>query len=112
MERPSPALRIAASARDPAWVGRVFWSGAALVLLWPLAVATEFAPGRLFDAASREASLAFLRGFWPPAYTPDFLALIARETWRTVAIATAGLTLALILAIPATIVSSRMLSIS
>ena len=30
--------------RDPAWLSRLFWSGAALVLLWPLLVATEFKP--------------------------------------------------------------------
>jgi phosphonate transport system permease protein len=38
--------------------------------------------------------------------------LVARESWRTVAIATAGMTLALVLALPLTLLSTRVLSIS
>jgi phosphonate transport system permease protein len=38
--------------------------------------------------------------------------MVARETWRTVAIATAGMTLALLLALPLTLLSTRVLSIS
>jgi phosphonate transport system permease protein len=104
--RPAPPTR------DPAWLGRVFWTGAALVLLWPLFSATEFRPGSLFDARSREVTAQFLRGFFPPALAPDFLAMVARETWRTVAIATAGITLALGVAVPLTLVSTRALSVS
>ena len=99
-------------ARDPAWLGRVFWTGAALVLLWPLLTATEFRPWQLFDARSREVTGQFLRSFLPPALAPDFLALVARETWRTVAIATAGMTLALGIAVPLTLLSTRALSVS
>jgi phosphonate transport system permease protein len=99
-------------ARDPAWLGRVFWTGAALVLLWPLLSATEFKPWQLFDARSREVTGRFLRTFVPPAMSPDFLVLVARETWRTVAIATAGITLALVIALPLTLLSTRVLSVS
>ena len=106
------ARRIAPPARDPAWAGRVFWSAAALVLLWPLLVATEFRPGGLFEARSLEVSARFLRSFLPPALGSDFLALVARETWRTVAIATAGMSLALLLALPLTLLSTRVLSVS
>src|SRR4029450_5241615 len=41
-----------------------------------------------------------------------FLWLVARETWRTVAIATAGLVLALVIALPLTLLSVRVLSVS
>jgi phosphonate transport system permease protein len=99
-------------ARDPAWLGRVFWTGAALVLLWPLLTATEFRPWQLFDARSRAVTGQFLRSFLPPALAPDFLALVAHETWRTVAIATAGMTLALGIAVPLTLLSTRALSVS
>jgi phosphonate transport system permease protein len=99
-------------ARDPAWLGRVFWTGAALVLLWPLLSATEFKPWQLFDARSREVTGQFLRTFVPPAMSPEFLVLVARETWRTVAIATAGITLALVIALPLTLLSTRVLSVS
>jgi phosphonate transport system permease protein len=37
---------------------------------------------------------------------------VARETWRTVAIATAGMSLALVLALPLTLLSTRALSVS
>ena len=98
--------------RDPAWWGRVFWSGTALVLCWPLLVATEFRPWTLFDPRSLQVTGQFLASFLPPAHSAEFLAMVARETWRTVAMATAGLTLALLVAVPATLLSTRVLSIS
>jgi phosphonate transport system permease protein len=102
----------AAPTRDPAWLGRLFWLGAAAVLLWPALVATEFRPWVLLEPGSLGPTTQFLASFVPPAHAPDFLALVARETWRTVAIATAGITLALVLAVPLTLVSTRVLSIS
>jgi phosphonate transport system permease protein len=98
--------------RDPAWAGRVAWLCAGLVLLWPLAVATEFRPWQLFEPAALRASGQFAASFWPPAHTPGFLREVVAETWRTVAIATAGMTLALLIAVPATLMSTRVLSIS
>src|SRR3990167_1867174 len=103
--RPAPA-------HDPAWLSRLFWLGAALVLLWPMVVATEFRPWILFEPKNLEVTAQFLGSFVPPAHSADFLALVARETWRTVAIATAGLTLALVVAVPLTLLSVRVLSIS
>ena len=97
---------------DPAWWGRVFWAGAALVMLWPLLTATEFKPWLLLDPRSLAVTGQFVRGFWPPAHEPDFLRQVAVETWRPVAIATAGLTLALVLAVPATLLSTHVLSVS
>jgi phosphonate transport system permease protein len=108
---PTAGLR-APPTRDPAWLGRVFWTGAALVLLWPLFVATEFRPWILFEASNLKVTGQFLASFLPPAHSAEFLAMVARETWRTVAIATAGLTLALLLALPLTLLSTRVLSVS
>ena len=96
--------------RDPAWLGRLFWGSAAVVLLWPLLVATEFRPWLLWQEDSVEPTLRFLATFLPPAHSSEFLTLVARETWRTVAIATAGISLALVLAIPLTLLSTRVLS--
>jgi phosphonate transport system permease protein len=98
--------------RDPAWLSRLFWSGAALVLLWPLLVATEFKPWVLAEPESLKVSANFVASFLPPAHAPEFLAMVARESWRTVAIATAGMTLALALALPLTLLSTRVLSVS
>jgi phosphonate transport system permease protein len=99
-------------ARDPAWLGRLFWCGAALVVLWPLMHATEFRPWILFEAKNLEVTGDFLASFLPPAHSAEFLAMVARETWRTVAIATAGLTLALVIAVPLTLVATSVLSVS
>ena len=99
-------------ARDPAWLGRVFWTTAALVLLWPLMVTTEFRPWILLAPDSLRSGGSFLASFFPPAYGADFLAMVARETWRTVAMATAGITLALLLALPLTLLTTRALSVS
>jgi len=101
-----------AALRDPAWLGRLFWLCAGLALLWPLGLATEFRPWVLLEPDSLRVSARFLGDFFPPSLQPDFLLLVARETWRTVAMATAGITLALLLAIPLTLLSTRVLSIS
>jgi phosphonate transport system permease protein len=98
--------------RDPAWVGRLFWSTAALAVLWPLAVATEFRPWVLFEADNLRVSAQFLGSFWPLAHSGEFLMMVAYETWRTVAMATAGVTLGLLLAWPMTLLSTRALSVS
>jgi len=98
--------------RDPAWPGRVGWMLALLVLMWPLLVATEFRPWVLLDERSLGPTLGFLAAFVPPKLAPEFLALVGRETWRTVAIATAGITLALLIAVPMALLATRALSIS
>jgi phosphonate transport system permease protein len=103
---PSPSLR------DPAWPVRVFWLLAAGVLLWPLLVLAEFKPWVLLSPESLKPTLRFLSDFFPPRIDAEFLWLVARETWRTIAIATAGLALALVIAWPLTLLSVRGLSLS
>ncbi|MEH3086669.1 MAG: ABC transporter permease subunit [Xylophilus ampelinus] len=98
--------------RDPARAGRIAATLLALALLWPMLAATEFRPWTLLDPASRAATARFLADFVPPASDPEFLRRVARETWRTVAIATAGVTLALAIAIPCCLLSTRALSVS
>lgn len=110
-KRPLPGSTPAAL-RDPAWRGRVFWTLATLALLWPMLVLTEFQPWLLLEPDALTPALRFLADFVPPKLDGDFLAMVARETWRTVAIATAGLTLALLLAVPLALLSARVLSIS
>jgi phosphonate transport system permease protein len=106
MAAPAPALR------DPAWTGRVWGLVACVVVLWPLLVLTEFKPWILWDAASLKPTLRFLGDFFPPKVDRDFLVLVAKETWRTVAMATAGIALALLLAVPLALLSVRVLSVS
>jgi phosphonate transport system permease protein len=98
--------------RDPAWRQRVFWALASLAALWPLLVLTEFKPWLLWEPGALKPALRFVADFVPPKMEGEFLWMVARETWRTVAIATAGLTLALVLAIPLALLSVRVLSVS
>jgi len=98
--------------RDPAWHQRVFWIVFSLVLVWPLAVATEFRPGVLFEAENMRISAEFIGSFFPPVLEPDLLWRIVDATWTTVAIATAGMVMALTIAFPLTILSTRVLSVS
>ncbi len=99
-------------ARDPAWLRR--WSALLVgaVLLWPLVVWTEFNPLTFADARSLGATWNFVRDFAPPRHDAEFLGVLVRETWRTVAIATAGLTLAWLLAVPLALLASTRLSVS
>ncbi|WP_348694293.1 ABC transporter permease [Duganella fentianensis] len=97
---------------DPAWRGRLAASAVALILLWPMLVVTEFKPWLLLDWQSLSATGRFLADFLVPAHGSEFLLMLAEQTWQTVAIATAGLTLALIGAIPATLIINEQLSIS
>ncbi|HYF58511.1 MAG TPA: ABC transporter permease [Burkholderiaceae bacterium] len=98
--------------RDPAWTRRVSWTLVALVLLAPALVAVEFRPWILLEPANLKVTRAFVADFFPPKLEPAFLAMVARETWRTVAIATAGIALALAIAIPLTLLSTGALSVS
>ena len=98
--------------RDPAWIRRVSWFVVACVILWPALVSTEFRPWVFFETENLKVTTRFLAEFFPPALSPEFLELVVREAWRTVAIATAGTFLALVLAIPLTLLSTTVLSIS
>ena len=98
--------------RDPAFSSRLFWLSLAILLLWPLTVATEFRPWVLWEPDNRKVTRDFLASFWPLVHDAEFIRLVARETWRTVAMATAGVTLALVLAIPMSLMAARVLSLS
>ncbi|MBL8386368.1 MAG: ABC transporter permease subunit [Burkholderiales bacterium] len=106
MNAPAPHLR------DPAWIARVSWTLFALVLLAPALVVTEFKPWLLVEPDALKATRRFLADFFPPKVDAAFLGLVAREAWRTIAIATAGMALALLIAIPLTLASTSALSVS
>ena len=110
MDRAVPAPD--AALRDPAWTARLFWLLAAAVILWPLLVLAEFKPWVLLSPGSLKPTLRFLADFFPPRIDAEFMLLVARETWRTVAIATAGLALAMLIAVPLALLSVRVLSVS
>jgi phosphonate transport system permease protein len=103
---------VSPTVRDPAWAGRVFWVLAGLAVLWPALVLAEFKPWVLLEPGALKPALLFVGDFFPPRADAEFVLLLARETWRTVAMATAGLALALLLAVPLALLSVRVLSLS
>jgi len=103
---------VPAAGRDPALLRRWTLLLGLAVLLWPLLVLTEFKPWQLLDERSLRSTGRFLAQFVPPRADAEFLGLLARETWRTVAIATAGLALAWVIAVPLAIGASARLSVS
>ena len=67
----------------------------------------EFQPAALFETGHLQVMADFLRGFLPPSTAPDFLALLAKATLETLAIATAGIALAFLIAAPLAVLASR-----
>ena len=112
LNTPVSATVVSPQLRDPAWISRVFWLLAAAVLLAPALVITEFKPWTLFEPETIKSTKRFIGDFFPPKIEPEFLLMVVREAWRTVAIATAGMALALIIAIPLTFISTSAISVS
>lgn len=98
--------------RDPATLPRLLLSAMVLLLLWPMARLTEFDAGALLDPANRPALARFLGTFVPLSLSREFLELLLRSTVETLAIATAGMALALVVGGPLALVVSRSLSVS
>ncbi len=75
-------------------------------------VSSEFKPWVIFEAGNLKPAMQFLGDFFPPKTSSDFLLEVAVAAWRTVAIATVGITLALVIAVPLALLSVQALSIS
>ena len=98
--------------RDPAWNGRLSLVILFFGVLLPVGYFAEFNPLVFFEPSSLKAARQFLVTFFPPAHSTEFLILAAEATWKTVAIATVGIFLALLIAIPLALVANQSLSIS
>ena len=98
--------------RDPAALPRLLLTLLALALLWPGIQLSELDLGVLLQADSQSEMGRFVAAFWPPTHDAYFLQLLLDATLQTLAIATAGMALALLLAIPASLLASRALSLS
>jgi len=98
--------------RDPLARTRLTALLLAVAVLWPVGVITEFRPLALFDAGSLRVMGGFLAGFLPPSTAPDFLALLAKATLETLAMATAGIALAFVIAVPLAFAMTQSLSVS
>ncbi|WP_313024744.1 PhnE/PtxC family ABC transporter permease [Pseudomonas lopnurensis] len=105
-------LNPALAQRDPAAASRLLLTLLAVALLWPGLGLSELDLGVLFDGSNADTMGTFLAGFWPPEHGGEFLALLWQATLETLAIATAGMALALAVAIPCALLATRALSIS
>ena len=97
---------------DPAAAGRVLALVVAIAVLWPLGVIGGFRPGVLFEAQNLKVMGGFLAAFLPPETSSEFLAYLGRATLETLAIATAGIVLAFVIAVPLAMATTQALSIS
>jgi phosphonate transport system permease protein len=86
--------------RDPAARPRLTAALATIAILWPLFQAAEVKPGALFDAGNMKVIGNFLAAFLPPEMGMEFLGYLGKATLETLAIATAGIALAFVLAAP------------
>ncbi|MHC8376672.1 phosphonate ABC transporter, permease protein PhnE [Pseudomonas sp. MDT1-16] len=98
--------------RDPATRPRLLLILLALALLWPGIRFSELDLSVLVASDSQSEIGKFVSAFWPPAHDEAFIELLLQATLQTLAIATAGMALALLLAVPASLLASRALSLS
>jgi len=103
---------LAIPVRDPAAVPRLLLALGIIILLWPGFKLTEFDPSVLFEERSLDTMARFVGTFFPLESSAEFLRLVARSTLETLAIATAGTALAMLIAWPLALVVTRTLSIS
>lgn len=105
MAEGAPALR------DPALHSRLATGLTLLVLLWPLGHWAGIAPSQLWQADNLQVVGGFVAGFWPPAHDSFFLGLLGDAILQTIAIASVGLALACVLAVPLAFVICDALSL-
>ena len=97
---------------DPATPSRFAFIVLAVLVLWPMLELSQFKPWLFLEPGNMEVLGNFLIQFFPPHLDIEFLQLVLAATIETLAIATAGVTLAIALAVPLSLVIARSLSIS
>jgi phosphonate transport system permease protein len=105
-------LAASPSLRDPAARSRLTSVVVVIAILWPLLALADFRPWLLFEPGNLQVMTNFLAGFLPPSMAPDFLAMLAKATLETLAIATAGIALAFVIAAPLAVVATRALAVA
>lgn len=98
--------------RDPDALARAGWALAAVLVLWPLLLIAEFRPAELFEERNLKVMGGFLGQFFPPNLNGEFLGLVLKATVETLAMASAGIALAMLFAAPLGLALSYSLSIS
>ena len=84
----------------------------ALAILWPMMQLAQFDVFALFEVSNLKVFANFLIQFFPPNLQTSFLALVLKATVETLAMATAGIALAMLMAVPLGLIITYSLSIS
>ena len=95
-----PSSKQSIALRDPAARSRLWGAVLAVVVLWPLFDGAGVSVSALFDADNLRVIGGFLANFLPPDTSAEFAAYLWQATLETLAIATFGLLLAFVLAVP------------
>jgi phosphonate transport system permease protein len=98
--------------RDPDALRRFSVAVIALAILWPMMQLAQFDVFALFEVSNLKVFTNFLIQFFPPNLQVSFLALVLKSTLETLAMATAGIALAMLMAIPLGLIITYSLSIS
>ena len=98
--------------RDPQARARLSAFLIGMALLWPVLVLTEFRPSALWEPGNLQVMAGFLGGFVPPSTSPQFLRELLQATLETLAMATAGMALSFVIAVPLALGATHALSIS
>jgi phosphonate transport system permease protein len=98
--------------RDPQARRRATGLLIGVVVLWPLLVLAEFRPTALFESGNLRVMGGFLASFVPPVTSTEFLGLLLEATLQTLAMATAGIALSLLIAVPLALAVTHSLSVS
>ena len=106
------AMPLAPPVRDPLAKRRATALLLAIVVLWPMLVLSEFKPWLLFEPGNVKVMSGFVGGFFPPVHKSEFLRMVFQATIETLAMATAGMALAFVLAVPLGLAMTRSLSVS
>ncbi|WP_423934036.1 phosphonate ABC transporter, permease protein PhnE [Comamonas sp. 23] len=101
-----PAAATHTHRRDPAARGRLIALLLALLVLWPMLQTSGFSLAPFFDSNNLKVVGGFLAQFLPPETRPEFLGYLGQASLETLAIATAGMALALVLALPLSYLAS------
>jgi phosphonate transport system permease protein len=105
-------MNVSNQLRDPAALSRFLMGCISLAIIWPMLQLAQFDVMALFELRNLSIFANFLIQFFPPNLDLQFLKLVLQATLETLAMATAGITLAMLLAIPLGLIITYSLSIS
>lgn len=98
--------------RDPAALRRFLVTCVAVAILWQMMQLAQFDVLALFEDRNLKVFANFLIQFFPPNLQVSFLMMVLKATIETLAMATAGIALALLIAVPLGLIITYSLSIS